>query len=874
MDLRKVALVLSIMAITGVTLAATPRRTAARQDPPAPTLRQVVLSGEMYIKDDEITWDETGTYPLEKTFILSEAFPQYTYTFEQCEGGEVVGLLSILFMLEGDTVTGSGYAQLFEGTDCSTEDMEDSATIMPFVAGAGTPPLEWELENSGFGGGDKVEITLATSTSELPPAPDATNTPQLREVSVSGTMWIKDDEITWDETGTYDIQGEVVLSPQNREMTFEWEECEGGEVVGKLELTVQLGPDNVSVVVGGKSELFEGVSCGTDDREDDRDVAGFAVRPNETQSYFENLKSRGFGGGDEIEIDLVIANAGRVCGESALDSDCDGLSNEVETMLADRYRPLLVFDEDEPVDIHGEVATVYQVTPVVRENGKRGAMITYVFLYPRDEGPQRLDVSGLEDVLSCEAVVNTATFTTTGLLIPGGSFLASEIAEFTGIAAWYAAHDGDSEAMRVFVTAPNPDAGLDANWRIDSILMKRHFDDWEVSDDLSEFLFVPGDGTATPATASSGVTDEVHTHPVIYVSSSKHAMYTSKGQCEGYREQIKLFDLPTTCDIVFEKCDSEDPMDWVFVSVPASHNVGERYLHNFDGVAGSGSDDLTALYPYSAVWTDQRFCGGASSTTDIDLPGQHACAGAIHGKWWPPDDPVVDDVRFALGLQQSGGEKNYVIVDVTPLDPPPADGKGALEVIDTGGARASILPAGSDQEVTFSYGAAYFELAPGDYDIWSAGSLVGVATVEPGMKTTIELATGALQVNNYGGTRYGIYPEGTTDRELWFGFGDGRYGLATGFYDVWTMGEHVATVEINRGQETPITLDTGLLEVVNYGGTRYGIYPTGSTDRELWFGFGNGIYGLLSGTYDIWKDGALVATVTVTSGQTTVQDLN
>ena len=882
MGLRKLFLLVLITAAVGVPLVAPPHRVAARQDSPPAPLRLITLSGSMYIKDDEITFDESDTYPISKEFILSEAFPQYTYTVEQCTGDEVVGVLSILFVLEGDTVTGSGYAQLYEGTGCSTDDLEDSAQIAPFaVPPGGFHALDIDLDNSGFGGGDKIEIEVGITNNALPPAPNAQDTPQLREVAVSGTMWIKDDEwILSDETGLYDVTGDAVLSSQQRETTLAFEECEGDEVVGVLDLTLQLAPDNVSIIVGGRAQLYEGTDCSRGDLEDELDIPAFVVRPNEAQPFQLFLANSGFGGGDAIEIDVTVSNMGRECPDRQQDSDCDGLSNAVEAYLANRYKPLLIFDEDEPVDIHRQIAAVYQVTPVVRDNGKRGAMITYVYLYPRDDGPQRIDISGFEDVLSCEAVVNAVTFTTTGLLIPGGSFAATEIAELSGIAAWYAAHDGDSEALRLFVTAPDIDAGLDAAWDLDAILMKRHFDDWEIYENFNEFLFAPANDMVNPSTLAPGRPDPSYTRPVIYVSASKHAMYNSKDECEGYEEGISLAGIPTTCDIIFEKCDSNDPNDWAFVPMPPEHNVGEWHLHTFDGMAGSGSDVLNTLYPYSAVWTDQRFCGGASSTSDVDLPGQHACAGALHGKWWPPDDTLIAaadgdaDVRFTLGLQRAAADQNYVIVDVTPLDPPSSDGNGVLEVINYGGAGYSVYLAGNDQPVLSDYSGGVFGLPPGDYEIWSQYTLVGVVTVQPGMQTTIELATGVLEVVNYGGQAYSIYPAGDPNIQLDFGYGDARFGLPTGTYDIWTRGELVAVVDISRGQTTTATLDTGVLEVVNFGGQAYSIYPAGDPNIQLDFGYGDARFGLVSGSYDVWTRGQLMGTFTVTQGQMTTATLD
>ncbi len=65
------------------------------------------------------------------------------------------------------------------------------------------------------------------------------------------------------------------------------------------------------------------------------------------------------------------------------------MSDENELWFADRWSPVLYFDEEEGDCISdlSKVAVIYQVEPFYNSDGTtHGALITYVFLYPRDCG--------------------------------------------------------------------------------------------------------------------------------------------------------------------------------------------------------------------------------------------------------------------------------------------------------------------------------------------------------------------------------------------------------------------------------------------------------------------------------------------------------
>jgi hypothetical protein len=253
------------------------------------------------------------------------------------------------------------------------------------------------------------------------------------------------------------------------------------------------------------------------------------------------------------------------------DSDRDGLSNDMEQWLVDNFKPVLVFDEEEDdciYDVSSQTATVYQVTPyeTVDRYSKSGALITFVILYPEDCGGMSTSMTG-----------------------------------------WpFHAHDGDTEALRIFVYE-NP---IDGAWYIGKILMRRHDESEWSAHDPDEFTF-----------AQDHITG-LYTHPYVYVSESKHAMYKSADACEDYT----FFYIPWVSD--FEDCDGGTILR---LATPFSHNVGEREARAFDQFSESSSSILRNLFWVESAWSNGRFCGGK----DISVS---ECAGPASGKWWPPVD--------------------------------------------------------------------------------------------------------------------------------------------------------------------------------------------------------------------------------------------
>ncbi len=111
------------------------------------------------------------------------------------------------------------------------------------------------------------------------------------------------------------------------------------------------------------------------------------------------------------------------------------------------------------------------------------------------------------------------------------------------------------------------------------------------------------------------------THPKIYVSESKHAMYPSLDACESYG---------TTN---WEDCGGGEIKSF---SINQCQNVGEKQAPAFDRLSNSCDKTLSGVYPKEYAFTvynmntekDVKFCGNKGGSN---------CAGSIGGKWWPPN---------------------------------------------------------------------------------------------------------------------------------------------------------------------------------------------------------------------------------------------
>lgn len=149
------------------------------------------------------------------------------------------------------------------------------------------------------GGASDVEVTMT-------PLPVYN-----RRVFVRGSMYIVDHETFGDnEVGTFTIDEFRDLDPFNRRADLRISHCVGAEVRVELDVQLRLEDDNVTVAASGEARLYEGASCGTDDREDSATFLT-PTPPDESKSVGLRLRNSGFGGGDTADLDFVVLNARR-----------------------------------------------------------------------------------------------------------------------------------------------------------------------------------------------------------------------------------------------------------------------------------------------------------------------------------------------------------------------------------------------------------------------------------------------------------------------------------------------------------------------------------------------------------------------------------
>jgi hypothetical protein len=126
------------------------------------SLRQVTVSGTIDIKDDE-TWpasDERETVPVSATGVIGVE-PSSFVEMEGCAGDEVRVTLELNAQgAARNAVLITGTARLYEGTNCTTTDLEQEKSIRLTVPADSYAPFTINLANSGFGGGDTAKITL------------------------------------------------------------------------------------------------------------------------------------------------------------------------------------------------------------------------------------------------------------------------------------------------------------------------------------------------------------------------------------------------------------------------------------------------------------------------------------------------------------------------------------------------------------------------------------------------------------------------------------------------------------------------------------------------------------------------------------------
>jgi len=281
-----------------------------------------------------------------------------------------------------------------------------------------------------------------------------------------------------------------------------------------------------------------------------------------------------------------------VAAAAPTDTDMDGLSDDLEQWIAWAFKPLLVFDQEEQTKA-SEILALYQVSPMRHHSGVDGAMLTFVFLYPTDDGAD-FDRSWKD------------WFTDTGNAACGA--LGDPFDQLFG------KHCGDDEVIYFAI-------GQENNWqqnvRILSVYWKRHFD---------KIYETPASVLKMDDYGSGGA----RTHPTIYVSEDKHGMYPSPDECESYRTDELKKKTGIGCYPKMEDCDGGMR---VHVNFTFQQNVGEyspKEAQNHNALDNTTYYGYTAHGTWNDPWWDQRFWGNGQGAA---LCSMDKSAGAIATRW-------------------------------------------------------------------------------------------------------------------------------------------------------------------------------------------------------------------------------------------------
>ncbi|NEP22627.1 hypothetical protein [Moorena sp. SIO3I6] len=127
----------------------------------AQAARTLVLEGSVDIVDDEIFGDEEcRNVPANGNISLAEGESGNLIDFKSCCGNEVRAELYLDALNSFGNFEVDGYARLYEGTSCDTDDLEDNQGVREIVTPNQTLPLDIHLVNGGAGGGDTADFEL------------------------------------------------------------------------------------------------------------------------------------------------------------------------------------------------------------------------------------------------------------------------------------------------------------------------------------------------------------------------------------------------------------------------------------------------------------------------------------------------------------------------------------------------------------------------------------------------------------------------------------------------------------------------------------------------------------------------------------------
>ncbi|GAA3372406.1 hypothetical protein GCM10020367_27200 [Streptomyces sannanensis] len=93
----------------------------------AATFHTVTLTGDMHVYNSAgiFKYESTGDFHFERHVTLTHDHPDGTLSYWACEGGETRGVLTVdLHLNPWETVTMAPRLQLFEGSSCSSGDLD------------------------------------------------------------------------------------------------------------------------------------------------------------------------------------------------------------------------------------------------------------------------------------------------------------------------------------------------------------------------------------------------------------------------------------------------------------------------------------------------------------------------------------------------------------------------------------------------------------------------------------------------------------------------------------------------------------------------------------------------------------------------------
>jgi len=296
------------------------------------------------------------------------------------------------------------------------------------------------------------------------------------------------------------------------------------------------------------------------------------------------------------------------------DIDNDGLSDGFEEWMANTFFPIMKFNEDESVSLN-QVMRFYQVTPIYKTSPGIWNFPNYIF--PEYQGPQ-------------------------GVLI---TYVMAYPFDYGDAILGINAHKGDTEVIRMLIVNPRDDPNV---WGVATIAISRHYDNPE--------RYYPIDFAW-----------EGTTHPVVWVSQDKHAMYSSYNECDDY-------------SFGYEYCGERYEINYPIKSGVDGFNVGERDVHPFSKIPNNSLGLFTDEYAWSSNESNvpeydnsgkvigtfdyaDNFCGGqgfTGQTNPIPFIEGHMCSGGLDSKWWPlPDPNSQSEFAYRLAVYASSAYTHW-----------------------------------------------------------------------------------------------------------------------------------------------------------------------------------------------------------------------